>query len=169
MAKITIEEAKDRGLKHYFTGKPCKRGHISKRYLSNKECVTCRSIKTQSYQEKGYFKNYREENTEKEKKYRKEYKKNNKDKVNAFTAKYRANKKNRVPKWVTSEDLWLIKEIYDLAALRSKITGVQWHVDHIIPINGTNVSGLHCVSNLQVIVGTANMSKNNKWCWENQK
>jgi hypothetical protein len=68
-----------------------------------------------------------------------------------------------MPKWVDSEELWLIKEVYDLAALRTKLFGFSWHVDHIVPLQGALVSGLHTIGNLQVIPGVENMSKSNKF------
>ena len=40
MEIITRKEAKEQGLKKYFTGKPCPRGHISERYMSGR-CVAC--------------------------------------------------------------------------------------------------------------------------------
>jgi hypothetical protein len=42
MERITRKAAKAAGLKHYFTGKPCKRsGHIDRRYVAQFTCVTC--------------------------------------------------------------------------------------------------------------------------------
>ena len=38
-----------------------------------------------------------------------------------------------------------------------------WHVDHIIPLQGKNVSGLHVFSNLRVIPGEENVKKSNKY------
>src|SRR5690606_28784629 len=38
---ILRPEARARGLKRYFTGKPCKRGHVSERLVSSKACVQC--------------------------------------------------------------------------------------------------------------------------------
>jgi len=78
-------------------------------------------------------------------------------------AKYRANKKNRTPKWVDKDHLWMIKEAYELAVLRTKLFKFEWHVDHIIPLNGKLVSGLHVIENLQVIPGAENLLKNNKY------
>jgi hypothetical protein len=85
------------------------------------------------------------------------------DRVQANKAKYRADKQQRTPKWVNSEELWLIKEVYDLAIRRTRLHGFQWHVDHIIPLNGKNVSGLHVIANLQVIPGKINLIKNNRY------
>jgi hypothetical protein len=56
-----------------------------------------------------------------------------------------------------------MKEAYDLADMRSKLFGFLWHVDHIIPLQGKKVSGLHTISNLQVIPAIINTRKSNKW------
>jgi hypothetical protein len=47
--------------------------------------------------------------------------------------------------------------------LQSKVTGEPWHVDHIIPLQGKLVSGLHVPSNLQAMRGIENISKKNKF------
>lgn len=91
------------------------------------------------------------------------YKKSNPDKTQADTIKRRVSKINRSPKWLTENDLWMIKEIYALAILRSQLTGVKWHVDHIIPLQGKSVSGLHVPLNLQVIPAIENIKKGNKF------
>jgi hypothetical protein len=91
------------------------------------------------------------------------YKQRNPHKVIAATAKRRAAKKHRTPHWLTNEDHWMIEQIYDLAALRTKVTGVSWHVDHIYPIQGDFVSGLHVPGNLRVVPWFENLSKGNKF------
>ena len=43
MEVISIDEARAKGLRHYYTGKPCKRGHIAARTVCNRACVACAS------------------------------------------------------------------------------------------------------------------------------
>jgi hypothetical protein len=83
--------------------------------------------------------------------------------IAAYEANRRAKKLQRTPIWVDSEEMWLIKEVYRLAEDKTKLHGFTWHVDHIIPMNGKNVSGLHTIANLQVICGIDNISKNNRY------
>src|SRR5579872_2342906 len=45
---VTRAQARADGLTHYFTGKPCKSGHVAERYLSNGSCVDCERIKQHS-------------------------------------------------------------------------------------------------------------------------
>lgn len=101
----------------------------------------------------------------KDKKYAKdkEWRDKNKHIINSFTAKRRVIKLQRMPKWLTKEQKKQIKVMYTLATSLNKSTGVQWHVDHIIPLQGKTVSGLHVPENLQVISATENMKKRNKF------
>jgi hypothetical protein len=74
-----------------------------------------------------------------------------------------ARRAKRVPGWLTSDDKWMIQEAYSLARLRTKITGFKWEVDHIIPLRGELVSGLHVPTNLQVIPKSENRLKKNHY------
>jgi len=67
--------------------------------------------------------------------------------------------KQRTPKWLTKDDLWLIREAYALASLRTKMLGIQYEVDHCVPLQGETVSGLHVPNNLQVIPRVLNRAK----------
>jgi hypothetical protein len=89
------------------------------------------------------------------------YKAANPGKVNAGTVKRRTAKMHRTPAWLTDDDHWMIEQAYELAATRTKLFGFSWHVDHVIPLQGKNVSGLHVPTNLQVIPWVDNARKAN--------
>lgn len=72
-------------------------------------------------------------------------------------------RKKRAPAWLTDDDKWMLAQAYELAALRTKMFGFAWHVDHVIPLNGRRVSGLHVPTNLQVIPGIENAKKYNRY------
>ena len=78
-------------------------------------------------------------------------------------AKRRATKKGSTPKWTSEENEFFISEIYSLAQLRTKTTGVKWDVDHIVPLKGRSVCGLHVWNNLQVITEKENCKKGNRY------
>jgi hypothetical protein len=87
----------------------------------------------------------------------------NRGKSNAIKKAYKVAKARACPAWLTEDEHWMMYEAYELAHLRSELLGYVWHVDHIIPLQGRTVSGLHVPWNLQVIPGVDNMSKSNKF------
>ena len=103
-------------------------------------------------QKKGYSK----DNKEKISTYLKSYRKNNPLKIRGNKAKRRASEIHRTPKWLTIKDLKDIKMFYENCP-------VGYHVDHIIPLQGKFVSGLHVLSNLQYLTPQENFSKSNKY------
>ena len=88
------------------------------------------------------------------------WRKNNLGLVLADNAARRAAKIKRTPAWLTEFDKLKIKYLYQLAAMRNRESGQKWHVDHIIPMQGELVSGLHVPNNLRVILATENLRKN---------
>lgn len=87
----------------------------------------------------------------------------NRPKCTAAWYKYHKARKTRLAKWLTKADYELIEAKYAMAKWLSETVGVAYHVDHIIPLRGKNVSGLHVPDNLCVMCGTNNLSKGNKW------
>ena len=82
-------------------------------------------------------------------------------KLSAKENKRKAAKIQRTPAWLTDDDHWMIEQAYELSALRTRIFGFPWHVDHVVPLQGKLVSGLHTPYNLQVIPGAENVRKSN--------
>ena len=166
---------------HYFTGKPCHKGHIAFRYTKTGHCNDCVTERSRSAEKVEYRKKYKKENykaiLEKNKalyaknpdqyrRYHKEYQQKNAEilrpKNSARAMKRIAAKLQRTPHWLTDDENWMIDQAYELAAFRRKTTGFSWDVDHIVPLQGKLVSGLHVPWNLQVIPASMNRSKGNK-------
>lgn len=110
-----------------------------------------------------YMKEWRSKNAEYTYQYAKQYRQDNKAFINFLSQNRKLAMMQRTPLWLGVEEMWMIEEAYQLAALRTKLFGFAWHVDHVIPLRGKTVSGLHTPQNLSVIPGTANMQKTNKF------
>ena len=94
---------------------------------------------------------------------KKEYRQANKGKINALVAARKKVVKRRTPAWLTDFDKLKIKCMYSIAAMLTRENKEPWHIDHIIPLQGKMVSGLHVPSNLQVMLGSENIGKKNKF------
>lgn len=105
----------------------------------------------------------RVEQPDKIKALKKEYAQRNKAVINAAVARRKAARLQRTPKWLTEFDKLKIKCIYSIAAMLTRENNEPWHVDHIIPLQGDLVSGLHVPSNLQVMRGVENVRKYKKF------
>ena len=103
-----------------------------------------------------------ESNPEKARQSSKNWKQSNPNKVAESASRHRAAKDLRMPDWLTPADRLEFDTVYAYcAALRS--AGLDYHVDHIVPLRGKSVSGLHVPWNLQVIPAVENMSKGNRF------
>ena len=147
------------------------------------DCIPCRKQWQREYYQKNreaklrYAKDRREANPEYRKEYyrrtqderlqyQKEYYEKNKDEVLSRMAEYSAERrvtdKLAKPSWLSEEDMESIKAIYAASRALTEETGIQHHVDHIVPLRGENVCGLHVHWNMRVIPAEDNWSKNNK-------
>lgn len=155
MEIISRKEAKEQGLKYYYTGNPCPKGHIYKRFTSAGTCSVCA---------KKYKQEWAKSNFKKVQEYRREYKQNNKPYFAKHERTRKASKIQRTPSWANQEEIIMW---YEVAEVLSR-SGVVFHVDHIVPLQGKTVSGLHVEDNLQVLRFDQNCSKKNQWNWETQ-
>lgn len=152
-----------------------KRGLVTKRPGYKKEWVAKNPDKVRQYSRK-----WIDANKEKRREIERQWRLKNPDKVaamsyraganwskknagrrNALTAKRRAAKRQRTPAWANHSE---ILAIYIQASSISSDTGIPHEVDHIIPLQGVEVCGLHVQSNLQIVPRAANRSKRNKLC-----
>jgi 5-methylcytosine-specific restriction endonuclease McrA len=132
-------------------------------------CRKCERVKSLKYEQehvesiKAAKQVYRTKNRERRNKYYNAWAKANRQKMTAKTARRLAAQEKRVPSWLTEEDWALIHSFYAKAAELTKNTGIPHEVDHIIPLRGENISGLHVPSNLQVLTKHQNAVKSNKY------
>jgi len=196
---ISRADAKEQGLKRYFTGKECPHGHVAERIVSNGYCVQCSKINSLEYIKnnkekakqtrqaylkrnpekkakwgKAYYEANKEkilercrqhhlENPERKKELARQWKKNNPDKVRLYNANRKKQTKVATPSWTTPDDKFIVQEVYYSAVQKERATGIKYHVDHVVPLRGRNVCGLHVWWNLQVLPASENLSKSNSF------
>lgn len=225
--------AKAAGARHYFTGRPCKHGHVSNRYTSTGVCKACevRLSQTPEQREKAraywqrpdvrererawmreYWqrpevkarsreyhreynklphvkekanawarRNYRENPPSEEQKsqgreymraywQRPDIKEANRRRMRSIAAERNARKLNATPPWLTDEQRAQIHAVYEEARRLTEETGIEHHVDHIVPLKAVdpltrkrNACGLHVPWNLQVLTACENIAKLNRF------
>lgn len=175
-------EAIATGLKHYFTGRPCKRGHIALRPVKTGMCSVCSAENSQQYREEfgdkhracsraWYQKNIERARAkskwyhdnldpEEKRRVRREWKKANRAYCTFESRTGAQARRKRLPAWAALD---AIREFYEVAAEMTAKTGEQWHVDHVIPLRGKLVSGLHVHTNLQLLTAQENLRKHAKF------
>lgn len=149
----------------YEKNKDRLREKAKQHYLENKE------------QKKEYARKWREENREHHREYSRQWQASNKELAAArlkkwykdnpgMRAYYSSSRKKAVkqatPKWLSDFDQLKIKCLYQVSAMYSRESDQAWHVDHIVPLKGKEVCGLHVPWNLRVIPATDNIKKSNK-------
>jgi hypothetical protein len=182
------KQAQAMGATHYFTGKPCKHGHVALRKTRG-SCVECAKAEWQANAPKRaeYFAAYNKTERKKEaqrayyeanrdqviaramtqpsylrRKYRNAWKARNVDQVKADTTNRRRRHREATPKWLTRAQKGEMREIYRIAITMTKTTGEQYVVDHIVPLRSDVVCGLHVPWNLRVVTAAENTAKSNK-------
>ena len=180
----TRKEAAATGAKFYFTGEPCVRGHVALRKTKG-VCVECLkedwAIDNERRKEKPktaaaiaagrrYYEKNREaviaraaaRPAEEKRRARSDYKGRNVDVVRADTSVRKRRHREATPKWLTKEERLQMRELYVQARKLTAVTGERYVVDHIVPLRGESVCGLHVPWNLRVITQDENLKKSNK-------
>ena len=101
---------------------------------------------------------HKAENADKIKLQNAQWKRDNAGKVSAYTRKRQAAALLRTPTWADNDKIVAIYK--EAAAMRA--LGIEVHVDHVYPLQGNLVSGLHVHANLQLMLATDNIAKGNR-------
>lgn len=163
---VTRSDAMGFGLKRFFTGKPCIRGHLSQRLVSSPCCDECLKAKNGTWarenpeRHNAQGKAWREANPGKRHDIANKHRAKTLPTLAAREAGRRSSAKVATPVWA---DLAAITSIYKKCALVSEETGIIHHVDHIYPLKSNWVCGLHCEANLQILPASDNMRKSNRY------
>ena len=143
------------------TWSPFRRGHLRKDGFIFLGYNRSRVLKDGFYGESWASPEAFNKDTEKKRAYVKTWAKNNPGANTARSKLRETNKKHRTPPWITKDQKKEIDSIYRRAKSLTEKTGVAYHVDHIIPLQGKLVSGLHVPENLQILPASLNISKSN--------
>ena len=184
----TRSEAKATGAKFYFTGEPCKHGHIAPRKTKG-ACVECLKVEWSEALVKraDYYASYNKSAAgvkakqdyyaknktdviaraqarpaEAKRRYQRTHKAANPDLYKELVNVRRRRFRDATPKWLTAEQKLEIRFHYRMAIALSRATKIPHAVDHIIPLQGEDVCGLHVPWNMQVLTQDENLQKSNK-------
>jgi hypothetical protein len=97
---------------------------------------------------------------ERKAKYARQYFEANRADYTRRVAKRRAVARQAEPLWANAA---LIKLLYATRQYLTEQTGELWHIDHVVPLQGRNVCGLHVHFNLRVVPAKVNLAKGNKF------
>jgi hypothetical protein len=175
--------AKAAGQTTYFTGRPCKHGHIAQRITFNGGCVECcKRLQRQNLDRRlavnpNLYKDIYAKDPERQKQKTAIYRAKNPEKVRqsyltsmrkrkpqkaAAEMQRLASKLSATPKWLSKQELTWIQDYYFAARAHKESFGIVLSVDHIVPLRGKTVCGLHVPWNLCLRTKSDNSKKNNK-------
>lgn len=161
---------KQKSKQEFSVAKTCKDGYRN-------YCKECQSLKKKEWyeQNKDYVltkttewhkqnpekvrqtkKRWAEQNSEYASQYKIKYRQEHRDRINAHTALRRKRVQQNTPIWANK---YAILQFY-LNCPKG------FHVDHVLPLKGKTVSGLHTIENLQYLPASENMAKGNKEVFE---
>lgn len=134
-------------------------------FIYCKDCNSARSSKwgkSNPVRKKAQQDKWIQNNPEKNRAFKRKWSLANRSSNTARVRKRRAKQLNATPPWLTKEDILYMQDLYEIAAAFKLYTGQEYHVDHILPLQGKTVCGLHCPANLRIITSSENLSKGNK-------
>lgn len=154
------EQAIANGEIRYMTGLPCKHGHIAERQVCDRACVVCKNERIKAAyrsdpdireQRSKASSEWNKANPERHRVNFSRWLENNPEASAFHSAKHHTARLLRVVPWTENE---IIRQFY-------KDCPPGYHVDHVIPLQGRLVSGLHVRANLQYLPAGDNLRKYN--------
>lgn len=186
---ILLKDAISQGLKRYFTGKPCKRGHVCERFVWNSGCVDCDRL-VRNKIEKTYYAKHREKLLEKKKPYQKDYRNKNRDKINNQKCDHYSKNKKQIRErqknyYLNNKDAYVVgsnnrrarkignggshtygqaknllaNQNYKCINCDCCLKKNKKHLDHIMPLC---LGGTSNIDNMQWLCSACNLSKKDK-------
>lgn len=165
---VSRREAKTAGLAKYFTGIACKSGHIQFRYTVNGGCADCLKQQNRSMyaanldDARKRNRDYYAANKQKENTRVTQWIKKNPAMSNLYSAARRSRCRTGTPPWLSAEQRQEMINAYAFARAWSAATGVAHDVDHVVPLRGKQVCGLHVPWNLRIVSASENRKKSNR-------
>lgn len=129
-----------------FVCKDCDKERAKAYYLKNKKKVQARTDA------------YRKENIDKHRVYSKRHYEANKHQYRQKEMAYQIAKRQQTPEWLTKPYVTEMEGLYQFCQIFP-----EFQVDHIVPIKGKQVSGLHVPWNLRAITRGENVQKSNSF------
>lgn len=184
MKIVSRNDAREQGLTRYFTGKPCKHGHVAQRDVANATCTECKKcydrkiyrlnpeIKKEA-QKKRYWINPEKQrqwhreycaiNRDKKLKIKEDWRKRNPDHVRRKAVQYEGNRRARL---MSMENRFSDSDVKDLMSLQGErcancgksLSRAKYEIDHIVPISR---GGGNSRSNIQILCRGCNRKKGN--------
>jgi len=185
---LRLKEAKQMGLEFYDSGKPCKHGNYGKRKTSSKgkcHCPPCyeeqkkicrdaamkkrralghKPIRRVTKEEsKARYDKWVANNRGRLNEYQRNWREANRERLRPYQSAYNAIRWKRTSIPLSKLHLDAIVRVYEKRDEVIRATGIDHHVDHIVPLLGKNVCGLHVPWNLQILPAKENRQKSNKY------
>jgi hypothetical protein len=145
----------------FYKNKSKKDGYASICSACNKVLSNCWK-EQHSAENRLYNTQWQQQNKDKKLHNHKKWRQSNPNKVSSYTALRRAVKLQATPKWLKEEHYKQIESFYWLAKLQCELTDSKYEVDHIVPLKGKTVCGLHVPWNLQILTERENRFKSNR-------
>jgi CRISPR/Cas system Type II protein with McrA/HNH and RuvC-like nuclease domain len=154
--------AREYGLSHYFTGKPCPNGHVARRQLISGSCMECRGERQNARRkaspeaEREAQRRYRKKNADALRERHKEWQRDNPEKLSATRRVARSRRRSAEGTHTSAELLALFNHQRGKCGNCKRSLRHKYHADHIMPLA---LGGTNWIKNIQLLCPTCNQEK----------